>query len=35
MLGHKQRQFKTHVAVSLEALVPVDHFYREVEVKLD
>ncbi len=35
MLGHKHRQFKTHASLSLEALVPADHFYREVETKLD
>jgi hypothetical protein len=31
MLGHKSRGFKQHVAVSLEALVPQDNFYRQVD----
>jgi len=34
MLGRKERDFQPHV-VSLEALVPEDNFYREVEAKLD
>lgn len=35
MLGHKLRAFKTHTALSLEGLVPTQHFYRQVEAKLD
>ena len=35
MLGEKQRQFKSHAALSLETLVPPDNFYRQVEAKLD
>jgi transposase len=35
MLGHKQRLFKTHTRLSLEDLVPVSNFYRDVEAKLD
>ena len=35
MLGEKERDFKTHSAVSLEELVPADNFYRQVESKLD
>ena len=35
MLGHKSREFKQHVAVSLEALVPRDNFYRQVEQCVD
>ena len=35
MLGHKGRVFKTHRALSVEALVPPDNFYRELEAKLD
>ncbi len=35
MLGEKQRTFKSHTAVSLEALVPENNFYRQVEAKLD
>ena len=35
MLGEKERDFKTHYAVSLDELVPVDNFYRKVEAKLD
>ena len=34
MLSHRERNFQRHV-VSLEALVPEDNFYREVEAKLD
>lgn len=34
MLSQKERDFQPHV-VSLEALVPDDNFYREVEAKLD
>jgi transposase len=35
MLGQKQRLFKTHIALSLDDLVPANHFYRGVEAKLD
>ena len=35
MLGSKQRVFKTHVALSLEILVPRNNFYRQVQSKLD
>lgn len=35
MLGEKQRQFKSHPAITLEALVPEDNFYRQLEAKLD
>jgi hypothetical protein len=35
ILGHKPRHFKTHEALTLEALVPQGHFYRELEAKLD
>jgi transposase len=35
MLGQKQRLFKRHTALSLEDLVPLNHFYRDVEAKLD
>jgi transposase len=35
MMGTKQRAFAPIVAVSLEALVPVDHFYRHLERTLD
>ena len=35
MLGHKAKIFKSHLAVSVEDLVPQDNFYREVEAKLD
>ncbi len=31
MLGYKARDFKQHVAISLEDLVPEDNFYRKVE----
>jgi transposase len=35
MLGQKQRHFKIHLSLSLERLVPANHFYRQVEDKLD
>ena len=35
MLGQKPRHFKTHPTLTLEALVPAGHFYRELESKLD
>ena len=35
MLGTKDKNFKTHTAVSLEGLVPGDNFYRQVEECLD
>ena len=35
MMGSKQRQFAPLVHVSLEELVPVDHFYRRLERSLD
>ncbi len=35
MLGHKSRDFKQHVAVSLDALVPQDNFYRQVDQCID
>ncbi len=35
MLGHKSREFKKHVAISLEALVPQDNFYRQVDQCID
>lgn len=35
MLGHKDRDFKQHVAVSLETLVPQDNFYRQVDQCID
>jgi hypothetical protein len=31
----KPRRLETPITVSLEALVPRDHFYRHVEAKLD
>jgi hypothetical protein len=31
MLGHKSREFKQLVPMSLEALVPPDNFYRQVD----
>jgi hypothetical protein len=33
--GHKTRDFKQHVAISLEALVPKDNFYRQVNQSID
>src|SRR5688572_14890987 len=35
MLGHKARDFRKHVSISLEDLVPQDNFYRQVERSLD
>jgi transposase len=35
MMGHKERAFAPLVAVSLEALVPPDHFYRHLDRTLD
>jgi transposase len=35
MMGTKQRNFAPLVDVSLEALVPADHFYRHLERTLD
>src|SRR5512140_986947 len=35
MLGQKVKLFKEHTAVSLEALVPPNNFYRHLEAKLD
>jgi transposase len=35
MLGHKPRDFKQHVAISLETLVPADNFYRQVDQCID
>ena len=35
MMGMKERQFKLHGKMSLETLVPEDHFYRQLETQLD
>lgn len=35
MMGTKERAFASLVAVSLEALVPPDHFYRHLDRTLD
>ncbi len=35
MMGSKKRSFAPLVHVSLEALVPADHFYRHLERTLD
>src|SRR5438128_2736781 len=35
MMGRKERKFAPLVQVSLEELVPQDHFYRHLERKLD
>jgi transposase len=35
MLGHKARDFRKHVSIFLEDLVPQDNFYRQVERSLD
>ena len=35
MIGHKNRVFSQHVAVSLDDLVPDDNFFRELEKSID
>ena len=35
MMGSKERRFASLIHVSLEELVPHDHFYRHLERKLD
>lgn len=35
MMGSKERYFAPLIHVSLEALVPTDHFYRHLERMLD
>jgi hypothetical protein len=35
MMGSKQRHFAPLIQVSLEELVPTDHFYRHLERTLD
>src|SRR5216683_3243143 len=35
MMGTKERRFAPHIHVSLEELVPQDHFYRHLERTLD
>ena len=35
MMGMKERHFAPHIQISLEELVPHDHFYRHVEQTLD
>ncbi len=35
MMGTKERAIAPLVAVSLEALVPLDHFYRHLQRTLD
>jgi hypothetical protein len=35
MMGSKQRHFAALIRVSLEELVPRDHFYRHLEQTLD
>jgi hypothetical protein len=35
MMGAKARQFRPVLAVSLDELVPADHFYRHLERVLD
>jgi transposase len=35
VLGHKARNFRQHVSISLEDLVPQDNFYRQVERSID
>lgn len=35
MLGRKEKCFKEFLVLSLEGLVPPNHFYRQLEAKLD
>jgi len=35
MMGTKAREFATHTDISVEALVPIDNFYRHLERTLD
>ncbi len=35
MMGHRTKSFKFFVPINLDALVPPDHFYRQLEAKLD
>jgi hypothetical protein len=35
MMGHRSKRFKFFAPASLEALVPADHFYRQLGDKLD
>jgi hypothetical protein len=35
MMGTKERSFAPLINISLEALVPYDHFYRHLEQTLD
>ncbi len=35
MLGHKDRAFRQHFAISVEDLVPQDNFYRQVDQCID
>jgi transposase len=35
MMGRKERHFAPLIQVSLEELVPADHFYRHLEKSLD
>jgi len=35
MLAQKEKCFKTHVAISLEQIVPPSNFYRQLEAKHD
>src|SRR5512143_98453 len=35
MLGYKTREFKQHAAISLDALVPKNNFYRQLDQSID
>jgi hypothetical protein len=34
MLGHMSRDFKQHIAISVEDLVPQGNFYRQVDASI-
>ena len=35
MLGYKERGFKSHPSLTLEELMPANHFVRKLEARLD
>ena len=35
MMGHRSKRFKLFTETNLEALLPADNFYRQLEGKLD
>lgn len=35
MMGHRSKQFQMFAPINLDALVPADNFYRQLEAKVD